>query len=193
MHSGTAIALKYLIILILTSWFAQYFPVQNTVFRPRYNATISTLLFRIYLESYRNKQIKQFQLTLSDRDSWSVYKEDAFKIDGFHLLSDATKRGYQTYRLKILKEIRLQNYGKYPCKHYQPGVYNQCLEKELLEETRELLNCTPPWINHDERYWCGGKLNISRQNSEQIKQFFQRIFYGKYSTGKCPRICMTTR
>ena len=69
-----------------------------------------------------------FQVFLSDQESANAYFRDKFKVEGVELESDNNALGYIVYKLKIYKDIFLENNKKFSCKNYwYTGDYNRVI------------------------------------------------------------------
>ena len=76
-----------------------------------------------------------FQVFLSDQESANAYFRDKFKVEGVELESDNNALGYIIYKLKIYKDIFLENNKKFSCKKYQyNGDYNRVCNHALQHQ-----------------------------------------------------------
>ena len=136
----------------------------------------------------------QFKVMMGDHKIASMYKIHEKNVFGDSLSINKEIKGGTMYKLKISKEIHLENDPKYPCKDYrQPGDYNKCLEENFLAESFELLNCTPPWLTNQENLWCEGSKNLSTnaKTMMMLDYFLSSVSFGTEES-KCPVPCLVS-
>jgi len=112
-----------------------------------------------------------FNFFLSDQKSAIVVQSEELKITGFPLKFSNNKAGLIKYKIRVSEEIHVESDPNFPCRNYNfIGEYNQCLEDEYTRQSREILNCTPPWMTDNQDIWC--KQNIKLSTTNKAKSWF---------------------
>ena len=99
----------------------------------------------------------------SSFSGFSVYMADkltsSFNTHKANMMGDkivSRKKGeFISYKVQILEDEKLEDDPAYPCIDYKiVGQYAKCVEKEIVEQSLKILNCTPPWMTKNEDLWC---------------------------------------
>lgn len=155
---------------------------------------VHRLYFRIYVNKYKNNNVKGFKMILSEPRSSSIFRQHEFSIDGDRLIAPRKAVGYQEYKVKIMEEFHLEDDPNFVCDNYnQVGQYDRCLEQEFVQQSVEILNCTPPWITDNQSLWCHPAINVEEDISNKANFLFEHVIYGKAEDGKCKSSCKKTR
>ena len=155
---------------------------------------VHRLYFRIYVNKYKNNNVKGFKMILSEPRSSSIFRQHEFSIDGDRLIAPRKAVGYQEYKVKIMEEFHLEDDPNFVCDNYnQVGQYDRCLEQEFVQQSVEILNCTPPWITDNQSLWCHPAINVEEEISNKANFLFEHVIYGKAEDGKCKSSCKKTR
>ena len=91
---------------------------------------------------------RSYKLYLSDQISDSPFTlAKNFNLGDEVTITNDDIGMHKRYKVKVSQEHHVEGNPKYPCiKCLKHGEYGECLEKEMIEITKKLLNCTPPWI-----------------------------------------------
>ena len=143
--------------------------------------------FSISLEADQQSKYKSLKVLMADRVSYSVLIQNEKTIYGDDIEIPEMTGYYSMYKMRVFQEMHYENEPKYPCKNYKEvGEYDKCLENDLSDELHRIVNFTPPWLTDNSDLWWRGNLSF---NSEEIRgkyfQFFEKVNFVSYYTGKC--------
>ena len=69
----------------------------------------------------------------------------------------------------------------------------QCLDKEYLQQTKAILNCTPPYVTNDKQYWCKENLNLKYKGKNEVVSYIWKFINKLIKADSCPIPCKSTR
>ena len=79
-----------------------------------------------------NKAYKSMKVIISDKISSSVFKQHDPNLIGDKIRTPKEENGYFHYKVKLSKEVNLENDPNYPCiDYYVAGQYHRCLQKKI--------------------------------------------------------------
>ena len=158
------------------------------------SSIVHRLYFRIYINKYKNQDVSGFKMILSEPRSSSIFRQHEFSVDGDRLTAPRKAVGYQEYKVKIKEEFHLKDDPNFICDNYNNvGQYDRCLEQEFVEQSLQILNCTPPWMTDNQTVWCHHAINVEEEISSKANFLFEHVIYGKAEDGKCKSSCKKTR
>ena len=142
-----------------------------------------------------NKAYKSMKVIISDTISSSVFKQHDQNLIGDKLRTPKEENGYFHYKVKLSKEVNLENDPNYPCIDYNiVGQYHLCLQNEFIKENMKISNCTPPWMTDDETLWCqGGPKLKSQYEISKWTSFIVDVNVGRAQHGICSVPCKSTK
>ena len=148
------------------------------------------LIFKIVISISTNSEgnVKSFKLLLSDKETSSRFKRHRFNIRGASLHS-SERDGYNKFMIRIHQQKHLENDRNFPCRNYNFGEYENCLEEEYSRQFIEIINCTLPWVNERRSLWCSNNINISTPNIGRLNDLIDKILYGKADPRSCLSPC----
>ena len=133
-----------------------------------------------------------FRLILSDRTLSSPFNIHTKNIYGEHIIR--SEFGANFYKIKIAKEIHMEEDPNYPCKNYaRPGDYDECLEKDFTSRIVEILNCTPPWLTNNASLWCQGVNILKKEDEGKFFKLIKSVLLGTAHSEKCPNPCLVIK
>ena len=79
---------------------------------------------------FENKSYASYKLSLSDRETASVFEQHRTKMFGADMYSMPFP-GFFNYKVKVMEDVHLENNPNYPCIHYRhQQEYHTCLGKK---------------------------------------------------------------
>ena len=100
------------------------------------------------------KMFDNFRILMTDQMSSSIFEQINSYPSGDRIFTSMYE-GWVNYKVKIKQEIHLENDPNYHCINYKvPGEYDQCLRKEYIKASFDILGCAPPWLTKNETLWC---------------------------------------
>ena len=127
--------------------------------------------------------LRSFKVFLADQLTASFYDLHKRIMLGDKLVSNGN--GLMNYNVKIIEDVKLQGDPKYPCIDYKiVGKYSECVEKEMVGKSLQIMNCTPPWMTDNENLWCEGKRD-TQSNSGPYFSLMRDISVSQASAESC--------
>ena len=143
-------------------------------------------------DEQKRSHIHSFQVYLTDPLTTTILDQNKVVMMGDRIVS--SNQGYMRYGVQIMEEDRLEGVPKYPCINYKKDAYSKCLEKELVRQTFQFLNCTPPWMTENEDLWCKEKIKFESASSKlKFKNLLAGIIDSNYDNGECFEPCRVKR
>ena len=151
----------------------------------------------ILMEDNLNNKFDGFKIFLSNRESASFFNQLNFNIEGSPLEAAADPPGYNLYILKLAEKFHIEKDPLYKCKDYSHyGDYDACLEKMYILQTRDIMNCTPPWLTDKQDVWCFDNLRLSKDKTAELDLLLDSIMNNQANLEtklSCPISCRETK
>ena len=117
------------------------------------------------------------------------------KILGDKIVTKPDLHGFLSYKIEIKEEIHLEDDPNYKCIDYNiAGDYHKCLEKVVMSNTFNYMNCTPPWMTEDKDLWCKGRLKLKSESSlMDYATYIDEVLLSDADPGQCLTPCKTKK
>ena len=156
-------------------------------------------IIALHFQFNRTSSVNSFKVFMADQLTASFF--DQYKSNMFGDEIKSSGSGQMNYKVKIKEDIRLENEPNFPCIDYKIiGEYAKCVENEMVSQTLQtFLNCTPPWMTHNEDLWCNqthalktsdvfGKL-VTKADFFLYNNFLSDISASDADVGRCLPPC----
>merc|ERR1712079_24243 len=95
------------------------------------------------------------------------------------------ENGRINYNVKIIEYQKLEEDPKYRCTDYKlKGDYASCVEKNIIRDNLQFLNCTPPWMSNNEAIWCRGRYAMNTTTLHKYYVFLKDVSVSQADYGK---------
>ena len=149
------------------------------------------------MDANLNDKFDGFKILLSNRESASFFNQLNFNIEGAPLVAAADPPGYNLYMLKLVEKFHIENDPLYQCKDYPKfGDYEACQEKMYVLQTRNILNCSPPWLTDNRDIWCLDHLTLPQDKRDELDVLLDSIMNNQPNLQTkltCPIPCRQTK
>ena len=111
-------------------------------------------------------------------------------MTGEQLSALKVNTGYMNYRVKVSQKSYLEDDPNFECKSYgKQDSYGMCLQKEISEQIRPFMKCSPPWLDDDENKWCNNSLDLEDGDVESYRFFLGNILNYRSDIHQCFQPC----
>ena len=145
--------------------------------------------------SFTNKSFNSYRIFMADNLTESFFTFHKNKMLGDKIRSKPDINGFLTYKIQIKEEIHLEDDPNYHCINYNTaGEYHKCLEKVIMNDLLNHLNCTPPWMTDDKDLWCRGRLPLKSESFYlEYATVIDEILLSDADTGQCLTPCKSKK
>ena len=141
-----------------------------------------------HLGSMSEKLVVYF---IDTENSPGIYP-DTFAMKGDPIQMRLEALVHISFETKLTRSHHIPGDPLLDCAEYdESNSYNDCIQNELLGFFDEKIGCAPPLLVKDPSTMCDRKFNLSKEEEEELKKKFRRIFFHSLSssTSKCKSPC----